>query len=139
MTTKPERTAACGPNEARQRLSQARDFIELAELADSANACIANAVLAGIAASDAACCSALGIMSRGQDHRQAVSIVARVLPGGADASKRLQRLLSLKEASHYGASPLGESDRRSALRNAASIVEFAESRVAPAQSPDSDS
>lgn len=40
------------------------------------------AVLAGIAASDAACCAALGERPRGRDHKEAVKVLAGVHPGG---------------------------------------------------------
>ena len=49
------RTAECGPGEAAFRLEEARDFLEVAEIAESPNVAVSNAVLAGIAACDAAC------------------------------------------------------------------------------------
>ena len=70
------RTQACGATEARSRLRQARRFIEVAELAgdesapdpDFTSAAAALTVLAGIAAADAACCKALGMRSRSDNH-----------------------------------------------------------------------
>ena len=62
---------------ARKRLADARKFLELAETVADANeptslgVSSANAVLAGIAAADAACCAALGERSRSEDHRDA--------------------------------------------------------------------
>jgi hypothetical protein len=75
MTRGKGRTAGCGPREAEFRLGEARNFLEVAEIAESANVAVSNAVLAGIAACDAACCSALGVVARGQDHRQASALV----------------------------------------------------------------
>jgi hypothetical protein len=75
-------TQACDQNDARTRLAHARKFLEVAELTASereveevASVSASLAVLAGIAASDAACCSALGRRSRGQDHRDAIGLL----------------------------------------------------------------
>lgn len=94
------RTQKCTASDAKTRLSQARKFLEVASLlaheADDmeySSVAAAVAVLAGIAASDAACCKALGRRSRAQDHRQAVELVAQVEPGGSDAAKALRRVL----------------------------------------------
>ncbi|PPK93742.1 hypothetical protein CLV92_10918 [Kineococcus xinjiangensis] len=62
------------------------------------------AVLSGIATADAVCCSRLGQRSRGQDHRQAVDLVASVRPDGAALAKDLRRLLDIKDQAHYAAS-----------------------------------
>lgn len=126
MSRGKARTAGCGPREAEFRLHEARSFLEVAELAESANVAVSNAVLAGIAACDAACCSALGVVARGQDHRQATSIVSDVQPDGPEAAKNLRRLLNLKEASQYGAKLLSDSDRRGAIRQASALVRFAD-------------
>jgi len=83
------------------------------------------AVLAGIAASDAACCAALGRRSRGQDHRQAAGLVEQVEPGGGQAAKALRRLLSLKDEAHYGLFDVSGQDLQAALRQAKALVEFA--------------
>ena len=70
------RTQQCGAEHARTRLSQARAFLEVADLVGDEHDNVATpgvaaalAVLAGIAASDAACCAVPGERSRGQDHR----------------------------------------------------------------------
>ncbi|HEU5061794.1 MAG TPA: hypothetical protein VFT79_01430 [Solirubrobacterales bacterium] len=90
-----------------------------------ASAAAALAVLAGIAASDAACCAALGRRSRGQDHRQAIELLEQVAPGGAQAAKALRRLLSLKDEAQYGFFDVGGQDLQSALRQGAALVDFA--------------
>lgn len=130
MVKKTGRTANCGPVEAQFRLNEARNFLALAEIADTENTSVSNAVLAGIAASDAACCTALGKMSRGQDHQQAISLVGEIEPGGDEASKKLARLLALKDAAHYGASPVSGTNRRAAARFTRDLVDFAKSIVA---------
>jgi hypothetical protein len=88
------------------------------------------AVLAGIAASDAACCVALGRRSRGQDHLQAVDLVATVEPGGKQAAKDLYRLLDLKDASHYGVTDLGAGKVLPSITHARRLVTFARSIIA---------
>jgi hypothetical protein len=90
-----------------------------------ASAAAALAVLAGIAASDAACCAALGRRSRGQDHMQATELVEQIAPGGAQAANALRRLLNLKDEAHYGFFDVGGQDLQSALRQAQVLVELA--------------
>lgn len=126
------RTQPCSADQARTRLEHARKFLDVAELVadeggevDYASAAAALAVLAGIAASDAACCAALGRRSRGQDHRQAVGLVEQVAPGGDQAANSLRRLLSLKDEAHYGLFDVGGQNLQAALRQARGLVEFA--------------
>jgi hypothetical protein len=101
------RTQACGPAEARVRLDQARAFLDVAELVGSdpdevasPGVAAALAVLAGIAASDAACCATLGRRSRGQDHREALDLLRQVT-GGARMAQDLRRLLDIKDGAQY--------------------------------------
>jgi hypothetical protein len=110
----------------------ARKFLELAELVDdepestSLGVSSANAALAGIAAADAACCRALGERSRGEDHRDAVALVAQVSPGGDEAANALARLLAIKNDADYGLTTMSRAKRETALRQARKLVEFAE-------------
>jgi hypothetical protein len=126
-------TQACSAADARTRLGHARKFLEVAQLAASegpdveyASAAAALAVLAGIAASDAACCKALGRRSRAQDHRQAAELLEQIAPGGLASAKSLRRLISLKDQAHYGLFDVGGQDVKAALRQASSLVKFAE-------------
>jgi hypothetical protein len=127
------RTQTCTAADAVTRLRHARKFIEVAELVagegaeiEYASQATALAVLAGVAASDAACCQALGQRSRGQDHRAAVSLVERVAPGGTRAAKSLSRLLSLKDEAHYGLLDVSGNDLKAAMRQANDLIEFAQ-------------
>lgn len=122
--------------EARTRLGHARRFLEVAEMTageagdlEYASAAAALAVLAGIAASDAACCAALGRRSRGQDHQQATGLVEQVEPGGPEAAKALRRLLNLKDEAQYGFFDVGGQDLRAALRQARVLADFAAEAV----------
>lgn len=130
------RTQACSETDASARLRHARKFIEVAELlagegdeVEYSSQATALAVLAGIAASDAACCKSLGRRSRGPDHREAAALVERVEPGGEQAARSLNRLLSLKDEAHYGLFDVSGQDLKTALRQANGIIGFAETVV----------
>lgn len=133
--TRGQRTQPCGRPEAQARLQRARAHLDLADLSRPAStaaersAAASAAVLAGIAASDAACCTVLGKCSRSQDHRDAVSLLREVAPGGPAAAKHLARLLDLKDASHYGFNDIGSARCTAVLRQAAALVAFAEEVV----------
>ncbi|HEX5853464.1 MAG TPA: hypothetical protein VFY36_10270 [Solirubrobacteraceae bacterium] len=131
MARTATRTQTCSDQDAKTRLAHARKFLEVAELVadegdevEYSSAAAALAVLAGIAASDAACCKALGRRSRGQDHRAAIELVEQIEPGGADASKALRRLLALKDEAHYGLFDVSGADLKTALRQARALVDF---------------
>ncbi len=132
---KATRTQVCSAAEARGRLDHARKFLEVAELvagdvqvddAEYSSASAALAVLAGIAATDAACCKALGRRSRGEDHREAETLVAKIVPDGKQAAGALRRLLNLKDEAHYGFFGVGGTHLRAALRQAQALVAFAD-------------
>jgi hypothetical protein len=127
------RTQPCSETDARNRLGHARKFLDVAELVagegadlEYARVAAALSVLAGIAASDAACCRALGRRSRGQDHREAAGLVEQVTPGGKQAANALRRLIGLKDEAHYGLFDVGGQDLQAALRQARALVEFAD-------------
>ncbi len=125
------RTQICSEAEARTRLDHARKFLQVADLLvgegdEYARVAASLTVLAGIAAADAACCKALGRRSRGQDHHQAEELVAQVEPGGKQASTSFRRLLNLKDEAHYGLFDVGGQDLRAAVRQAKTLMKFAE-------------
>lgn len=126
------RTQSCGRAEARTRLAQAKKFLEVAELVatereidESASVAAALAVLAGIAAADAACCAALGRRSRSQDHRDATALIAEIA-GGSKAGAALGRLLDVKDTAQYGLINLSGQQLSAAVRRARQLVEFAD-------------
>lgn len=131
----PGRRQACSRPEAQVRLSHARKFLEVAELAatesdveEAANVAASLAVLAGIAGSDAACCAALGERPRGQDHRDAVEVLGQI-KNAEDAANALRRLLDLKDTAQYGLIHVSKQSLKAALRQAAVVVEFAAAAV----------
>lgn len=86
-------------------------------------------MLAGIAASDAACCAVLGTRARGQDHREAVALLSGVAAVGAEMSRDLARLLDLKDNAHYGVFYLSETKARQAVKWAQRMVAAAGTAV----------
>lgn len=130
------RTQTCGRIQARTRLSQARAFLEVAELVGTEPDEVATpdvtsalAVLAGIAACDAACCATLGRRSRGQDHRQAVDLLAQLVSNGQTMVRDLGRLLSIKDDAHYGLLHVSSQRAAAALRQARRLVDAAAAHV----------
>lgn len=131
MTTRTGRTQPCDRAHARTRLDHAEKSLEVAELVageqeipESRSVAAALAVLAGIAACDAACCAALGRRSRGDDHRQAAALLREIGDGDA-AAKALLDLLNLKDTAQYGLIPITQRELTIALRRAKRLLEFA--------------
>lgn len=128
---RPARTQSCTAAQARVRLSSAERFLEVAKLVEgegdddavrSVGASLA--VLAGIAASDAACCLALGQRSRAQNHHEAEGLLAGIANGGAEAATSLRRLLDLKDKAHYGFIHASQDDLKISVRQAERLLEF---------------
>ena len=132
MSPKQHRMQPGDRQVARARRQIAEKYLQFAELSASENdgasinACIGNAVLAGIAAGDAICLAAIGSRYSGQDHTAAADVLGQIDP---DSGKRLHDLVSLKTASHYGYRLLRQSDRDLAVRRATALVETARSRT----------
>ena len=101
---------------------EAADGINLA----SASVAAALAVLAGIAASDAACCLKLGKRSRGEGHHQAADFLRKII-GGEKPADALTRLISLKDTAQYGVINISDAELTIAMRRARTLVEFAQS------------
>ena len=126
------RTQPCGAEHARTRSRSAAKFVEVARLVEDEDDAVTRsvaaslAVLAGIAASDAACCSALGVRSRGEDHHDAEALLATVRPGGGEAAKALRRLIDLKDKAQYGIIHVSRADLKVAMKQAEKLVAFAD-------------
>jgi hypothetical protein len=132
MPTKEPRMADCTPAQGRSRLAQAQAFVAAADLVlsdqtDTATPGVAAAlaVLAGIAASDAACCFKLRKRPRGQDHVEAVKLLGTVVPHGEAMAKDLGRLLAAKDESHYGVTLVDRTKARRLLGYARRLTELA--------------
>ena len=129
------RTQDCDKKNARSRLEHARAQLTLAELHSEADsgaerkAAASSAVIAGIAASDAACCAALGEYSRSQNHLDAAALLAEISPGGTDAANTLKRLIGLKDQAQYGLDDLSGQKLLAAQRQARKLVDFADTVI----------
>jgi len=135
MSPAKGRTQTCGKTEAHTRLTHARAFIDTATLvldvADDAapNVAASLAVLAGIAACDAACCFALGRRPRGQDHREAITILSGIEAGGKAMGGDLARLLDMKDNAQYGMAFVTTRAAGQAVKWAQRLVAAAESII----------
>jgi hypothetical protein len=132
----PSRCSPCGRVEAAARLAQADAYVGAARLvvddpADVANPGVAGAlaVLAGIAAADAACCARLSLRARGQNHREAVALVSTVAPHGPAMAKDLSRLLDRKDSVHYGTAMISATEGARMVGWAARLVGHAHAAV----------
>jgi hypothetical protein len=125
------RTSNCTAADAAKRLAQARGFLDVAELyeGEEPNVAASNAVLAAIAASDAACCAALGYHATGEAHDEAVTHLSKVAPDGRAAANALRRALGVKSKAQYSLSSISDADRDTALRQARKLIGIAEKLV----------
>jgi hypothetical protein len=131
MTPKKLRTRPGTPGEARDRRRVAEKFLEVADLTAAEdgvaiNVTVGLAALAGIAAGDAVCLSAVGERYAGQDHAAAADLLARV---DASLGRHLGDLVGMKPAAHYGSRVLTADDRTRAVRHADALVAAARSRT----------
>lgn len=128
------RTTPCTAHHARTRLEQAHQYLSVAELVVSdeagseATVATGNAVLAGIAAADAICCSSTGSRYRGSDHREAANYLVRVT-GEATLGKALRDLADYKDQAHYGLTNVRVNRAKAAIRRAHRLIEAARRQV----------
>lgn len=134
MVQRRKRTQICGSGQAKRRLAHARSFLEVAELAadvsdpslEYGSVAASVAILAGIAAADAASCQALGRRSRSDDHHDAETLLQQIAPGGKQAARQLRQLVDFKDTAHYGFISVTTPQLKRSLRQAQRLVEFAE-------------
>lgn len=94
---------------------------------DSAGAVLC--ILCGIAVGDSACASAFHEVARGQDHREACSLLGRVSAGtltGSKAATALGDLLAMKDEAQYGTIFLSGMKMTTAFRRVEVLIGFAE-------------
>jgi hypothetical protein len=134
MAKKAGRTQVCGGPQARERLAQAKSFLEVAELTadvsdpnlEYGGVAASVAVLAGIAAADAACYQILGKRSRSENHHDAEILLEQITPGGKKAAGQLRQLIDVKDAAHYGLISVSAVQLKRSLRQAKQLVDFAD-------------
>jgi hypothetical protein len=120
-------------SQARARLAEAEVSLEIARMFDGSlnpaerKVASSNAVLAGIAASDAICGLLLGERAAGDDHRQAVDLLAQAIRPSSKAANSLRRLLTQKTPLQYGVEVVAPADSVAHLQWAEDVV--AEARL----------
>jgi hypothetical protein len=114
------------------RLRTARAYLEVAGAVleergrdEYLNVAAGLAVLAGVAACDAICGMRLGYLHRGEDHRGAEDLLRTAVADGGKLATVLGRLLSVKDAAHYGVPVVSARKASDAKRWAAQLVERA--------------
>lgn len=130
--TRADKQQEVGRAFATSRLEEARAFLQQAEVSLEAvggpyrsTAAASSAMLAGIAASDAACGFALGRISRGE-HGQASKLLQEIIDGNKP-SVTFARLIQNKTTVQYLATPATEAAARLAIKQAESSIAFADS------------
>lgn len=116
----------CDPRQARQRLIDARQFLEAAELLEAADVVATNAIHAAIAASDAITCQALGERSRDANHTAAVDLLRQV---DATLATTLKRALDRKTQAGYESADLSAADAARCVKWAKQLVAAAQARL----------
>jgi hypothetical protein len=117
---------SCDKQQARQRLVDARQFLEAAELLDAPDVVATNAIYAAIAASDAITCYALAERSGDGNHGAAVDLLREVDPALATT---LKRALDRKTQAGYESADLSQTDATSCVKWAKQLVAAAQSRL----------
>ena len=112
--------------DARQRLVDACQFLEAAELLDASGVVATNAIHAAIAASDAITCHALGEGSFDRNHLAAVELLRRI---DSKLATSVKRALDRKTQAEYEGTDISRADAASCVRWARQLVRAAESRL----------
>jgi hypothetical protein len=116
----------CDAQQARQRLVDARQFLEAAELLDAPDVVATCAIHAAIAAADAITCHALGERSSDGNHVSAVDLLRQV---DSKLSTSLKRALDRKTQAGYETTDISAADAASCVKWAEQLVASAEARL----------
>ncbi|MEN9644258.1 MAG: hypothetical protein RL238_927 [Actinomycetota bacterium] len=115
----------CDVQQARQRLVDARQFLEAAELLDAPDVVATCAIHAAIAAADAITCHALGERSSDGNHASAVDLLRQV---DTSLAMALQRALDRKTQASYESVDVSATEATSCVRWARQLLAAAEAR-----------
>lgn len=115
----------CNVQQARQRLVDARQFLEAAKLLDAPDVVATCAIHAAIAASDAITCHALGERSNDGNHVSAVDLLRHV---DAKLATALKRALDRKTQAGYESVDISAADAESCVKWAGQLLAAAEAR-----------
>lgn len=118
-----ERTRLSTGTIRRGRLKKAVEFLDGAILIeDMPDAAVSLLVNAGIAAADVICGARLGVYAAGENHNDAIALLAKADPG---AEKHLRALLNVKTKVSYTHQPTTADERKRTRRAAEALVEAA--------------
>lgn len=136
MVTRQGRIRSASRQDGDARLQHAEAFLEQAVLSadlmdgpGKSTAVVSSAVLAGIAAADAATAYTLGEVSGGA-HHHAITLIGRVA-GSTKAVSDLSRLLSLKTAAQYSGQTVRTREIEDALTRSRRLIAFARTLQLP--------
>ena len=116
----------CSRSHATQRLADARQFLEAAELLEAPDVVATNAIHAAIAAADVITCMALGERSSDGNHAAAVDLLRLV---DQRLATTLKRALDRKTQAAYESTDVSASDLANCVRWAKALLAAAESRL----------
>ena len=118
----------CTPATIAGRIKKAHQFSSAAELVETftrelADAYVTLCIHAGISASDVITCKRLGEHAQGDDHGEAVSLLAAV---DGKLAEDLRALLGMKTKAGYSEMPASAEDVKRARRSAKRLVDAAQ-------------
>jgi hypothetical protein len=116
----------CDVQQARQRVVDARQFLEAAKLLNAPDVVATCAIHAAIAASDAITCHALGERSNDGNHVSAVDLLRQV---DAKLATALKRALDRKTQAGYESVDISAADAESCVKWAGQLLAAAEARL----------
>jgi len=116
----------CDVQQARQRLVDARQFLEAAKLLDAPDVVATCAIHAAIAASDAVTCHALGERSNDGNHVSAVDLLRHV---DAKRATALKRALDRKTQAGDESVDISPADAEGCVKWASQLLAAAEARL----------
>ena len=119
-----ERTRPSSETIRRGRLKKATQFLDAAIVIDEEmpDASMTLLVNAGIAAADVICGARLGKYAVGENHNEAVALLAKADPG---VDKHLRTLLNVKSKAAYTHQTATSDERKKSRRAAEALVEAA--------------
>jgi hypothetical protein len=126
MTRAKGITRPCTKADAQQRLKDAHEFLEAAELMEYPDVIATNAIHAAVAATDALTCLVLGSRSADGNHRAAVEVLNDIDPKLGNC---LRRALVFKTSAGYESTDVGSADASSCIRWAKQLIQAAEQRL----------
>jgi hypothetical protein len=116
----------CDVQQARQRLVDARQFLEAAQVLDAPDVVATCAIHAAIAAADAITCHALGERSGDGNYVSAVDLLREV---DVNLAAALKRALDRKTQAAYESADISEADAASCVRWAGQLLLAAQARL----------